>query len=162
MSIQEPCCLSTLHGQLAVSSHSQCPPILLLVHQLRMCSPSGKKDDQIVKAIKNRLIMQLNWSSELKSSDRNVSVTRYLGEGPRMESPADVVAVLDSDISSVSDSMNSPNPANVLQTQIGCITLGLPLHGCDLNVPLGSCDLRVECSVFFHSVAHQCPSEPLT
>lgn len=35
-----------------------------------------------------------------------------------MESPADVVAVLDSDISPVSDPMNSPNPANVLQTDI--------------------------------------------
>lgn len=57
-----------------------------------------------------------------------------------MESPADVVAVLDSDISSVSDSMNSPDPANVLQTQIDCFTLGPPLHSCDLNVPLSSCD----------------------
>lgn len=35
-----------------------------------------------------------------------------------MESPADVVTILDSDISSVSDPMNSPNPANVLQTNI--------------------------------------------
>lgn len=50
----------------------------------------------------------------------------YLGECPRMESPADVVAVLDSNISSVSDSMNSPNPANVLQTQSGYFTLGSP------------------------------------
>lgn len=55
-----------------------------------------------------------------------------------MESPADVVAVLDSDISSVSDSMNSPNPTNVLQTQIGCFTLGLLLHGCDLKLPLAA------------------------
>lgn len=70
-----------------------------------------------------------------------------------MESPADVVAVLDSDISSVSDSMNSPDPANVLQTQIGCLTQGLPLHGRDLNVPFSSCDLRVGCSVSSHSVA---------
>lgn len=33
-----------------------------------------------------------------------------------MKSPADVVTVLDSDVSSVSDPMNSANPANVLQT----------------------------------------------
>lgn len=52
-----------------------------------------------------------------------------------MKRPADVVAVLDSDISSVSDSMNGPNPANVLQTQIGCFALGLALHGCDLKLP---------------------------
>ena len=44
-----------------------------------------------------------------------------------MESPADVVAVLDSDISSVSDSMDSPDPTNVLQTQIDCFTPGVPL-----------------------------------
>lgn len=82
-----------------------------------------------------------------------MSVTQYLGEGSGMESPADVVAVLDSDIASVSDSMNSPDPANVLQAQIACFTLGLPLHGCDLNVPFSSCDLRAGCSVSFHSVA---------
>lgn len=34
-----------------------------------------------------------------------------------MESPADVVAVLDSDVSSVSDPVNGADPANVLQTQ---------------------------------------------
>ena len=42
-----------------------------------------------------------------------------------MEGPADVVAVLDSDVSSVSDSMNSPDPANVLQTQTGRVSGGL-------------------------------------
>lgn len=70
-----------------------------------------------------------------------------------MESPADIVAVLDSDISSVSDSVNRPNPANVLQTQICYLTLGLPLHGCDLNVPFSSCDMSVGCSISFSSVA---------
>ena len=79
-----------------------------------------------------------------------------------MESPADVVAVLDSDISSVCDSMNSPDPANVLQTEKGCVTQGLPLHVCDPNVPFSSCDLRVGRSVSFHSIARQRPSEPLT
>lgn len=69
-----------------------------------------------------------------------------------MESPADVVAVLDSDISSVSDSVHCPNPANVLQTQICCLTLGLPLHDCDLNGPFSSCDTRVRCSTSFYSV----------
>lgn len=52
-----------------------------------------------------------------------------------MKRPADVVAVLDSDISSVSDSMNGPNSANVLQTQIGCFALGLALHCRDLKLP---------------------------
>lgn len=32
-----------------------------------------------------------------------------------MESPADVVAVLDPHVSSVGDSVNRPDPANVLQ-----------------------------------------------
>lgn len=59
----------------------------------------------------------------------------HLGEGPGVESPADVVAVLDSDVSSVSDSVNRPDPANVLQTQIDCFTLALLLHGHDLTLP---------------------------
>lgn len=78
-----------------------------------------------------------------------------------MESPADVVAVLDSDIASVSDSVNSPDPANVLQTQIGRFTQGVSVHARDLNVPFSSCDLKVGRSVSFHSVARQCPSETL-
>lgn len=41
---------------------------------------------------------------------------RYFGESSRVESPADVVAILDPDVSSVSYSMNRPDPTNVLQT----------------------------------------------
>lgn len=52
-----------------------------------------------------------------------------------MESPADVVAVLDSDVSSVSDSVNRPDPANVLQAQIDCFTPALLLRGRDLTLP---------------------------
>lgn len=38
----------------------------------------------------------------------------YLGQGTWVESPADVVAVLDSDISPVSDSVYRPDSAGVL------------------------------------------------
>lgn len=40
-----------------------------------------------------------------------------------MESPTDVVAILDSDVSSVSNSMHGPNPANILAKQNGAVTL---------------------------------------
>lgn len=39
----------------------------------------------------------------------------YLGERSWVESPTYVVAVLDSDVSSVGNSMHGPNPANILQ-----------------------------------------------
>lgn len=76
-----------------------------------------------------------------------------------MKGPADVVAILDSDVSSVSDSVNSPDPANVLKTQRGSFTLGLTLHGCDLNVPLSSCSLKLDALLSFTLLQH--PSEPL-
>lgn len=63
---------------------------------------------------------------------KNPFVNPYLGQGPWMESPADIVAVLDSDIASVSDSMDSPDPANVLQAQRGRFTPAVLLHAYDL------------------------------
>lgn len=47
----------------------------------------------------------------------------YLGECSWVESPTYVVAILDSDVSSVSNSMHGPNPANILQKQNGGVTL---------------------------------------
>lgn len=47
----------------------------------------------------------------------------YLGERSWVESPTYVVAILDSDVSSVSNPMHSPNPANILQKQNGGVTL---------------------------------------
>jgi len=71
--------------------------------------------------------VKIQFSRKYTKDKNNVrsSASQYLCQCPRMESPADIVAVLDSDVSSVSDSMNCPDPANVLQTQIGCFTLGL-------------------------------------
>lgn len=150
MSIQEPCCLSTLHGQPAVASHFPCPPTLLLVPQLQKCSPSGNSKGQ-----NWWMIIHLTRICEVRPSET------YLGESPRMESPANVVAVLDSHISPISDSMNCPNPANVLQTQIGFFTPESPSAWLWPEVAFSSCDLRVGCPFSFHSIALWCPSEPL-
>lgn len=71
-----------------------------------------------------------------------------------MESPADVVAVLDPDVSSVSDSVNRPDPANVLQTQRGGLSRALLRHGRDPTLPLAAVALIVGRPVSSHSVAH--------
>lgn len=46
-----------------------------------------------------------------------------------MESPTYIVAILDSDISSVSNSMHSPNSADILHTQNGSVMLDSPSVG---------------------------------
>lgn len=85
----------------------------------------------------------------------------HLGEGARVESPADVVAVLDPHVSSVSDSVNRPDPANVLQTQRGGFSLALvPRGGRDPTLPLAAVAPIVGRPVSSHSVAHRRPSEP--
>lgn len=71
-----------------------------------------------------------------------------------MESPANVVAVLDPDISSVGDSVNRPDPANVLQTQRGALSRALLLHGRDPTLPLAAVALIVGRPDSSHSVAH--------
>lgn len=53
----------------------------------------------------------------------------YLGKRSWMERPPYIVAVLDSDVSSVSDSVHSPNPANILHKQNGGVTLDSPTAG---------------------------------
>lgn len=88
----------------------------------------------------------------------------YLGESSWVESPADVVAVLDPDVSSVSYSMNSPDPTNVLQTQTSCVTLG-PAPSptvCDvltLTLPLAAATENLD--ALFNFILSEHPSEPL-
>lgn len=53
----------------------------------------------------------------------------YLSECSWVESPTYIVAILDSDVSSVSNSMHSPNPANILHKQNGGVMLDSPSVG---------------------------------
>lgn len=70
--------------------------------------------------------------SGVSEADENMTTwlwSRKLGAGADLcerswvERPPDVVAVLDSHVSSVSDSVHGPNPANILQKQNGGVML---------------------------------------
>lgn len=78
----------------------------------------------------------------------------HLGEGAGVESPADVVAVLDPHVSSVCDSVNRPDPANVLQTQGGGLSRALLLGARDPALPRAAVARIVGRPVSSHSVAH--------
>lgn len=153
LSIREPCCLSTLHGQPAVASRCPCPPGPGQAPRLQKCSPEGEGHSFYVgfcflkEQLKNHL-------SDIPLADA------HLGEGTGVESPADVVAVLDPHVSSVGDSVNRPDPANVLQTQRGGLSRALLLHGRDPTLPSAAVAPIVGRPVFSHSVAHRRPSEP--
>lgn len=77
-------------------------------------------DNYFLQSLKQMKIHRKDDSLALKS---DFLAEAYLGERSRVESPTYVVAILDSDVSSVCNSMHGPNPANILQKQQGGVTL---------------------------------------
>lgn len=69
-------------------------------------------DACFLKSLKQMKIHRKDDNLALKS---DLLAEAYLGKRSWVESPTYVVTILDSDVSSVSNSMHSPNPANILQ-----------------------------------------------
>lgn len=92
---------------------------------------------------------------------QNLRAEADLGERSWVEGPPYVVAILDSYVSSVSNSMHGPNPANILQKQNGGVTLDSLSLGPWPKVAFSSCVLWVGRSASFHSTALLHSSESL-
>lgn len=106
--------LQTLHT-LHVLQHLYEFPNSKSVHLVK-----ANMDNCFLESLKKMTIRRKDENLVLKS---DLLAEAYLGERSWVESPAYVVTILDSDVSSVCNSMHGPNPANVLQKQNGGVTL---------------------------------------
>lgn len=101
------------------------------------------------------------WNDDSFALKSHLRAEAYLCERSRVESPTYIVAILHPDVSPVSNSMHSPDPANILQKQNGGITLDCPSVALWPKVAFSSSVSRVGRSASFHSAALLHSSESL-